>query len=82
MQPVLETLFRPLLPDHLLDCRPDPDSPQRRRFTASYQRKVALVKHLWIGAGLVVWLDPTIAMLLIVGLPMIFLALTLLDETP
>jgi len=82
MQPVREMLFRYLLPDHLRDCRPDPGSPHRRRYTAKYRRKRCLVKNLWIGAGLLVLLHPTLAMLMVVGLATTFLAFTVLDETP
>ena len=82
MQAMREMQYRYLLPDHLRDCRPDPDSPHRRRFTTKYRRKRCLVKNLWIGAGLLVLLHPTPAMLLIVGLAATLLAFTVLDETP
>lgn len=82
MQLALMTLLRPLLPDHLYDRTPDPASPHRRRFTAKYRRKLGLVKNLWIAAGLLVLLSPTVATLLIVGLSMTFLAFIVLDETP
>lgn len=75
-------LLAPLLPEYLRDTRPDPTSPHRRRFTRQYKRKQALVRKLWIGAGLVILLNPTLAMLLIVSLATTCLAFTVLDETP
>jgi hypothetical protein len=77
----LSPLARHLLPDHLLDCRPDPNSPHRRRFTHGYRRKMGLVKNLWIGAGLLVLFHPSPVVLLTAGLSMTFVAFTLLDET-
>lgn len=79
---MLKAICQSLLPDHLQDRRPDPNHAHRRRFTSKYRRKQGLVKNLWIGASLVVLLNPTIVMLLIVGLPVTFLAFIVLDETP
>lgn len=82
MRTSLHQMLYCLLPDHLQDHRPDPNSPHRRRYTRAYRRKRELVKNLWIGAGLITLTNPTLSMALIVGLPMIFLAFTVLDETP
>lgn len=82
MHQLRNLLYLYLLPDHLRDRRPDPDSPHRRRFTRKYKRKQELVRKLWIGAGLVILANPTVAMLLIVALPTTFVAFIVLDETP
>lgn len=77
----LSKLYMRMLPDKLADRRPDPLSPHRRRFTAAYRRKRAVVKKIWAGAGLIVLMHPTVATLIIVGLFTTFLSFTVLDET-
>lgn len=82
MSALFRILSRCVLPQHLSDHSPDPSSPHRRRFTRSYRRKRGLVKNLWMGAGLVILLQPTLAFLITVTLAMTFLAFVVLDETP
>lgn len=77
----LQMIGHRLLPAHLADRRPDPLSPHRRRFTPEYLRKRQRVKQLWMGAGLLVLLQPTITTLLIVGITTTFVAFTILDES-
>lgn len=77
----LYQLARRLLPEWTQDTSPDRDHPHRRRFTASYRRKRAIVKNLWIGSGLVMIVEATPAFIFAVALGTTFMAFVILDET-
>lgn len=58
------------------------DLPPDRRKTAVYRAKQQLVTRVWLGAGLVMLIQPTLPLVLIIGLLTTFIAFTILDETP
>lgn len=68
-------------PDWLQDRRPESRHPHRRRFTRKYQSRKALVKTVWVCAGLLMLLNPALPVILIIALPTTFLSFMLLDET-
>ncbi|MGI9274627.1 MAG: hypothetical protein ACR2PT_07240 [Endozoicomonas sp.] len=70
-----------LMPDWMQDQTPDSQHFYRRTFTRSYKAKKGLVRNLWIGAGLLVLLNPVLPVLLLVALPTTFLSFLILDET-
>lgn len=57
-------------------------APQDRRKTAVYRAKQQLVTRVWLGAGVVMLIQPILPLVLIIGLLTTFIAFIILDETP
>jgi len=82
---VLRSLLRTLLraPRSLLDwlCAGQPDyrAFRRRRMGRGYRRRKSICVWLWIGAGLVMALNPSIQFVSAVGLGTAFLSFAILD---
>jgi hypothetical protein len=55
---------------------------QARRRTPAYRAKQRLVKDLWLGAGLLILVQPVLPLAMIIGLLTTFIAFAILDETP
>ncbi len=53
----------------------------QRRLTHRYCQKKQKVKRLWIGAGVIILLNPTPPVAIVVALFTTFLAFSILDET-
>lgn len=67
--------------DWLCAGRADYRALQRRRTLPGHRRRIGRCKTLWIGAGLLMLLQPTIPVILLLGLPATFLCFALLDES-
>ena len=79
-------IFRTWVDRHFLPCwmqnrTPDAQHPYRRRFTRQHQLKRNIVKGIWIGAALLILLNPDLHVLLAVTLPTTLLSFAILDET-
>jgi hypothetical protein len=66
----------------LLRSRHNRCSTPRRKLPVPLPRKRQLVRNLWLAAGLVTLLYPTVATLIVVGLLATFISFLILDETP
>lgn len=70
-----------VLPEWIADRSPDRAHPHRRRFTAAYRRKQGIVKNVWIGIGVAMALQGSLAFILAAALGTTFLSFVILDET-
>ena len=73
-------LHRLFLPDWAQNHTPDANHPYRRLFTRRHKVKRNLVKNIWIGAGLVMLINPVLHILLAIVLSVTFLSFAILDE--
>lgn len=70
-----------LFPNWMHDRNPESQHPYRRMFTRKHQLKRRIVKSVWIGAGLLVLMNPMLHILLAIALPATLLSFAILDET-
>jgi len=71
-----------LLHDWILDARPDPSHPHRRRYTPTYRRKRQWVRSLWITSGiLMIAFGASPGLVAAMALGTTFASFCILDET-
>ncbi|MTI14216.1 hypothetical protein [Sansalvadorimonas verongulae] len=70
-----------LLPSWMHDRTPEAKHPYRRMFTRRHQLKRRIVKSVWIGAALLILINPMLHILLVISLPAALLSFAILDET-
>lgn len=66
--------------DWLCGGRADYEAFRSRRRSRQYRTRKRWCKHLWIGAGGLMILEPNLAFVLVVALTTTFLSFALLDE--
>jgi len=82
MFPYLMRLFLSrLLPSWMSDKTPEEDHFYRRLFTRKHQAKRALVRKLWIGAGILMVAVQSAPFVIFLSLFVTFISFSLLDET-
>lgn len=77
----LRFLILLLSPDWMQDRTPDEKHFFRRRFTLKHYQKRKKVRYIWLSAVSIWLINPTLPMMIFVGLLSTFLSFSLLDET-
>lgn len=68
-------------PDWMRDQTPDAEHFHRRRFTNKHRNKRKRVRYIWLSAATLWCLNPSVPMMIFVGLLSTFLSFSLLDES-
>lgn len=77
----LRFLILLLAPAWMQDRTPDERHFFRRRFTLKHYKKRKKVRYIWLSAISVWLINPTLPMMIFVGLLSTFLSFSLLDES-